>query len=231
MKFELKKYSRSNRKDYRNVTDDELIADLRNVANKLQKDSVTSREYDQQGKFNSHIFDRRFGGWLNALEKTGLQKTRNYNITNEEAFQNLENIWIKLGRQPIREELCAPLSKYSGSFYEYRFGTWQKALAKFVAHINNEESSSLEEIKTLEIDPSTRHRTKRGINLRLRFIVMRRDNFKCRLCGRSPATDPKIVLCVDHIVPWSKGGETIPDNLQTLCSTCNIGKCNLNQSS
>lgn len=227
MKFELKKYSRSNRKDYRNVTDDELIADLRDVANKLQKDSVTSREYDQQGKFNSHIFDRRFGGWLNALEKTGLQKTRNYNITNEEAFQNLENIWIKLGRQPIREELCAPLSKYSGSFYEYRFGTWQKALAKFVAHINNEESSSLEEIKTLEIDPSTRHKTKRGINLRLRFIVMRRDNFKCRLCGRNPATNPKIVLCVDHIVPWSKGGETIPDNLQTLCSTCNIGKGNL----
>ena len=128
MKFELKKYNRGTPKDYRNVTDDELINDLRQVANKLQKNSVTHSEYDQQGKFNSHIFGRRFGGWLNALEKAGLQKTRNYNITDEEAFQNLENIWIKLGRQPIREELCAPLSKYSGAFYEYRFGTWQKAL-------------------------------------------------------------------------------------------------------
>jgi len=128
MKFELKKYNRGNRKSYRNVGDDELIADLRHVANKLQKDSITHREYDQRGKFNSHIFARRFGGWLSALEKAGLQKTRNYNITDEDAFQNLENIWIRLGRQPKREELVAPLSKYSGAFYEYRFNTWQKAL-------------------------------------------------------------------------------------------------------
>lgn len=89
MKFELKKYARNARKDYQNTNDDELIADLRHVANKLQKDSVTSREYNQQGKFNSHIFDRRFGGWLNALEKAGLLRTRNYNITDEEAFQNI----------------------------------------------------------------------------------------------------------------------------------------------
>ena len=228
MKFELKKYSRSKRKDYQDVTDDDLITDLRNVANKLQKDSVTSREYDQQGKFNSRIFDRRFGGWLNALEKAGLQRTRNYNITDEEAFQNLENIWIKLGRQPIREELCAPLSKYSGSFYEYRFGTWQKALEKFVAYINNEKSTSSEEaIKNLEVEPSTQHKTIRGVNERLRFIVMRRDNFKCKNCGRSPATDPTIILHVDHIKAWANSGETVLENLQTLCSKCNIGKSDL----
>lgn len=228
MKFELKKYNRGTPKDYRNITDDELINDLRSVANKLQKDSVTHNEYDQQGKFNSHIFGRRFGGWLNALEKAGLQKTRNYNITEEEAFQNLENIWIKLGRQPKREELYAPLSKFSGSFYEYRFGTWQKALEKFVAYINNEESTSSEEaIKNLEIEPSTQHKTTRGVNERLRFIIMRRDNFKCKNCGRSPATDPTIILHVDHVEAWANGGETVLENLQTLCSKCNIGKSDL----
>ncbi len=228
MKFELKKYNRVTPKDYRNVTDEELINDLRQVANKLQKDSVTHNEYDQQGKFNSHIFGRRFGGWLNALEKAGLQKTRNYNITDEEAFQNLENIWIKLGRQPIREELYAPLSKYSGAFYEYHFGTWQKALEKFVAYINNEENISSEEsIKNLEIEPNTQHKTTRGVNERLRFIVMRRDNFKCKDCGRSPATDPSIILHVDHFKAWAKGGETILENLQTLCSVCNRGKSDL----
>ncbi len=228
MKFELKKYARSARKDYQNTTDDELIVDLRDVAGKLQKDAVTSREYDQRGKFNSHIFERRFGSWLNALGKAGLQKTRNYNITDEEAFQNLENIWIKLGRQPIREELYAPLSKYSGSFYEYRFGTWQKALEKFVAYINNAENTSSEEtIKNLEVEPSTHHKTARGVNERLRFVVMRRDNFKCKNCGRSPATDPSIILHVDHIKAWANDGETILENLQTLCSKCNIGKSDL----
>jgi len=222
MKFELKKYNRGARKDYRNITDDELIADLRDVANKLQKDSVTHSEYDQQGKFNSHIFGRRFGGWLNALEKAGLQKTRNYNVTEEETFQNLENIWMKLGRQPRREDLCAPLSKYSGAFYEYRFGTWSNALEKFVTYINKEEN-----IKTLEIDPSSQHKTNRGINLQLRFIVMKRDNFKCQKCGRSPTTDPSIILHIDHVKAWANGGETVLENLQTLCSICNIGKSDL----
>lgn len=45
----------------------------------------------------------------------------------------------------------------------------------------------------------------RDVNLRLRFKVMQRDNFKCCICGKSPATNPDIELHIDHIVPWSKG--------------------------
>ncbi|MBH0203009.1 MAG: HNH endonuclease [Nitrospira sp.] len=55
---------------------------------------------------------------------------------------------------------------------------------------------------------------------------MKRDRFKCRKCGRSPATDLKVILHVDHIKPWSKGGKTAEDNLETLCSICNFGKGN-----
>ena len=51
-----------------------------------------------------------------------------------------------------------------------------------------------------------------------------RDNCLCRMCGASPAKDPGVTLHVDHIVPWSKGGETMLSNLQTLCAMCNIGK-------
>jgi len=227
MKFELKKYSRSGRKDYQDVVDDELIADLRLVANKMQKGTITSREYDQRGKFNSHIFGRRFGSWLTALTKAGLRKTRNYNIPDEDAFENLETVWMKLGRQPTREELCKPLSKFSGSFYEYRFGTWQNALEKFVNYVNKVEKSPAERVEILNNDSDIRHDTKRSMDLRMRFIVMRRDNFKCRNCGRSPATDSNTILHVDHIKAWAKGGETLPENLQTLCSKCNIGKSDL----
>jgi 5-methylcytosine-specific restriction endonuclease McrA len=28
----------------------------------------------------------------------------------------------------------------------------------------------------------------------------------------------------DHITPWSKGGKTVPDNCQMLCSDCNRRK-------
>lgn len=112
------------------------------------------------------------------------------NSTEEELFQNLEEVWIKLGRQPHYGEMTAPLSKYHRATYEKRYGTWRKALEKFIIYIKNEENISSEQaIKDIKIEVSTRHKTPRNINWRLRFIVMRRDNFKCKNCGRSPATD------------------------------------------
>lgn len=71
------------------------------------------------------------------------------------------------------------------------------------------------------------HKTSRDINLRMRFKVMQQDNFKCCLCGASPAKDSSVELHIDHIKPWSKGGETVIENLQTLCSKCNLGKSDL----
>jgi 5-methylcytosine-specific restriction endonuclease McrA len=56
---------------------------------------------------------------------------------------------------------------------------------------------------------------------------MRRDSFKCRCCGRSPATDPAVELNVDYIKVWAEGGLTVLENLQTLCTKCNSGKSNL----
>jgi len=115
-----------------------------------------------------------------------------------------------------------PLSKYVAGAYADRFGTWRKALERFVEYVNSEgvivvnESRSTQ--KTIE-----KHKTKRSPSWRLRFIVMRRDGFKCKIDGRSPATDPTVTLEADHIKPWTEGGETVLDNLQALCSKCNKG--------
>ena len=56
----------------------------------------------------------------------------------------------------------------------------------------------------------------------LRYDIMKRDNFRCVLCGRTAKEGVK--LHVDHIVPVAKGGLTVPDNLRTLCDQCNLGK-------
>lgn len=69
-------------------------------------------------------------------------------------------------------------------------------------------------------------RTSRNINWRLRFLVLQRDKFRCVKCGASPAKGHSVSLQVDHVVPWSRGGETEFENLQTLCEICNIGKSN-----
>jgi 5-methylcytosine-specific restriction endonuclease McrA len=56
----------------------------------------------------------------------------------------------------------------------------------------------------------------------LRYTILRRDNFRCKYCGR--CADDGVKLHIDHIIPVSKGGLTIEDNLQTLCQDCNMGK-------
>ena len=94
-----------------------------------------------------------------------------------------------------------------------------------IENIDKNEKEIIEEKNLLSTLP--KHKTKRDPSERMRWIVMKRDNFKCCACGSSPAKDPSIELHIDHIIPWSKGGETEMDNMQTLCSNCNLGKSDL----
>ena len=59
-----------------------------------------------------------------------------------------------------------------------------------------------------------------------RFRILLRDGFQCQSCGASPLRTPGTELHVDHILPWSSGGETVDSNLQSKCSRCNLGKNN-----
>lgn len=56
----------------------------------------------------------------------------------------------------------------------------------------------------------------------LRYDVLRRDGFRCQICGATQKDGVK--LHVDHIYPVSKGGKTEMSNLRTLCERCNMGK-------
>lgn len=209
------------------VTEEELLSDLRNVAQKAGKVGLTMDEYERLGRFGRNSYKRKFGSWNQALRKAELEivKRGNGSITEEELFQNLINVWETLGRQPSQNDLNEKPSRFPASAYKRKFGTYNKALSLFGQWSRGVESATKIRIDSKKAEPI--RRTKRDINLRLRFLIMKRDDFKCKQCGKSPATHPHTVLEVDHIVPWSKGGETVFENLQTLCSQCNSGKSNL----
>jgi len=86
----------------------------------------------------------------------------------------------------------------------------------------------VDSVSTKRVDKETYKRlvnAERGLlSDSMRYDVLRRDNFRCVLCGMS-AKDGAI-LHVDHIIPISKGGKTEYSNLRTLCEKCNIGKSN-----
>lgn len=58
---------------------------------------------------------------------------------------------------------------------------------------------------------------------RLRVQVLKRDQARCVLCGRSPADNVDVQLQLHHVIPWGKGGLTEARNLLTLCHTCHGG--------
>jgi hypothetical protein len=235
--------------EMKRISDKMLINDLQRVAKKLNKNIVTSSEYYELGKYSAPTISERFESWSDFLENAGLEQTGfQKRIPDLDLFKEMERIWIQIGRQPTTTDMKKGISKYSLDSFTRRFGGWRNALQKFVEYINSEDD--IDDLKSehqnndyskepdFEDDPqietsNVEHesikikRTPRNINLKLRFKVLQRDNFRCCSCGASPAKDPDVELHVDHILPWSKGGETLIENLQTLCSKCNLGKSNM----
>lgn len=217
----------------RGASDEELFADLRRCAEMLGQKTITMGQYDELGKSHPSIFVRRFGSWFEALRLAGLEPSRSkIGITDLELFENIRQLWTALGRQPKYSEVKSPSSAFSASTYENRFGTWGKALELFVQWVNSDVESDAQTSTNAcqdEMDskiPVPKRRTKREISDRLRFKILVRDGFSCKSCGASPLKTHGVELHVDHILPWSKGGETIEENLETKCKQCNLGKGN-----
>lgn len=243
-----------NSKELKLISDEEYYNDLQRVAKLLGLNTVPYIEYKEYGNYSGEHISRRFGKWNTALEQAGLDSTgfSKDKITEQQCFDEIERMWILLGRQPTSTDIIkGNISLYSVDTFKRRFGGWRKALEAFVDYINQtsiykgenpKKIKNVYQIDSVEnstpsknsVDKSEDetqrkplHITSRNINLKLRFKVFQRDNFKCCACGASPAKDPSVDLHVDHIIPWSKGGETVIENLQTLCSKCNLGKSNL----
>jgi 5-methylcytosine-specific restriction endonuclease McrA len=217
MRYELESH-------HRDVTDQELINDLARVANDINASTVTIDTYNEKGRFHATTLTRRFGSWFKALELAGLKKTRNLNISNEMLFENLVEVWTKLGRQPKYNDLTKDVSLYSSATYEKRFDTWRKALEAFVSWANE---GVLPPVNQTVPTGVVGRKTPRTANWRQRAIVLMRDGAKCQLCGATPQSGAK--LHIDHVIPWSKGGETVLENLRVLCEQCNIGRSNVSE--
>jgi hypothetical protein len=222
------------------VPRDKLLADVRRVATDLNKSVLTIPEYRRFGRFPGYRFHRFPGGWPATLKEVGLCVSAKYHekSSDEQLFKNLEAVWRTLGKQPRGKfDMRPPLSKIGYTPYIRRFGSWRKALEAFVDYVNRGEAAdelgappaSAVQSSDNAVPSAAKPvgRTPRAPSWRLRFLVMRRDNFKCRLCGASPSVTPGVVLVLDHVEPWAKGGKTIFENLQTLCEPCNGGKSDL----
>lgn len=210
------------------MTRETLITGLQDYAKEFPENSVTVDEIAERLGVHKSTISGKFGKWVALLAEAGISPVphgRRY--TDEECYENIVALWTHYGRQPNFAELKQPPSSVGAKAYISRWGGWRAALSAFIKYINQDTPKKIPTPPVLsnhlEVKPATEN-ISRSINLALRYKVLCRDRFRCVICGRSPAKEPNIELHVDHIHPWSKGGQNTEDNLRTLCFDCNLGK-------
>ena len=209
---------------------EEVIQALRHFAAENPGASVTRDSIAEKLGVDANNLNRRFGKWEKLLAEVGIAPVplgRRY--TDEECFENILVLWTHYGRQPHYGELKHPPSTVGPKAYVRRWSGWRAALSAFVKQVNEPSTSPIESTlretsRDNQNDAVPDTPVPRSIPLAMRYKILSRDNFRCVTCGASPAKDGSVELHVDHIHPWSRGGQNVEENLRTLCSKCNLGK-------
>lgn len=135
--------------------------------------------------------------------------------TEKELFKNLKRVWDNKQSQPNFRDMNKTPSTICAATYINRFGSWNNALLEFI----KSENGTVQESK-LNFSKNKREK----VNLSTRYNILKRDNYRCAVCGSSPSNNTCKRLEIDHIKPVSRDGSNISSNLRTLCEKCNSGK-------
>ena len=105
-------------------------------------------------------------------------------------------------------------------------------LTKFIEDLTQQKELGEINIKEIRVilmhnKPTNSKRRRTRVPKGMRHEVFKRDNYTCCECG-ARKTDGA-TLHIDHKIPVSKGGTDELDNLQTLCSDCNLNKSDVIQ--
>jgi len=226
------------------LSKDKMLAELEKAAKHFNYIEFGWRDFDKIADISANSIKKHFGGWRKGLEalKKHLQEkgldlsprphAPNRIYSDKELFDEMERVWKKVGQRPSRTEWEMSEPKISYQCYKQRFGGWVNACTKFIEYKMGAEILAddfilpeREDAKTqTKVSTNYKQENSRNISLSARLKVLSRDNFRCVFCGKSPATDIGTKLHLDHIKPFSKGGKSIIENLQTLCEECNLGK-------
>jgi len=127
----------------RSVSDEDLLKQIRDLAARLGKDTLTGVEI-ASNTVNGDLIWARFGSIKEALRLAGVQQSkRGRRYTEDEAFRNMFETWIHYGRSPTHSEMDRPPSMVGSSTYINRYGGWRKALKAFVQRANSEADGDL----------------------------------------------------------------------------------------
>ena len=161
-------------------------------------------------------YEQQFNAIIKKRSKYDYSKLVSGSIIEAEEFKSIEEVECKKLKKTVILDFTIELIVYYSSpqgrnYYErtYKFNCndIEQYLNAYSQMKQNKESAVYQ---------------RQLMTPKMRYNILKRDGFKCVICGRSRKDGAK--LHVDHIKPVSKGGKTEESNLRTLCDMCNLGK-------
>jgi hypothetical protein len=222
------------------ISREKVIKELKKVAQIFNYQYFKKRDFDKHSvSCKSTKVISLYGSWESALkaigiENTPIRKLRKDRASDEDILFEIIRIWKIIGHRPSKAEWESNETHFSYSTIKQRYEGWINACNEAFNIMNQNTINLGSSSKTVPITNNViedssciiTQENKHDIPLKLRLKVLKRDHFKCVLCGRNPANEPSVELHIDHIIPFSKGGKTNENNLRTLCRECNLGKGN-----
>ena len=160
-----------------------------------------------------------------------VKQINQFGVFKELISNNLKNL-ISIEKDLFNKKIYSPIttisiqvtlycSKINGVIYDEKQQTFNEdQILSIIKRLNNKTGSFYNDREIWD----ALCRVERGrVSNKMRFAIYERDNYCCKMCGKSEDEEE---LEIDHIKPIAKGGKSTYDNLQTLCKSCNKKKGN-----
>jgi 5-methylcytosine-specific restriction endonuclease McrA len=196
------------------LTEDELLDELRRVADKLGE-SPSVAQMETLGRIYPSVYIKRFGSWNNAVETAGLDPTpQPSRIKRETLLAELQNVIDSIGGVSTAAEF-EEHSEYSRGPYLREFGSWNEAVRSLGYEPRYPRG---EEAEYRYYGPNWQAKRESRIEI---------DQYKCQKCGISRAEHYEKYeqdLSVHHIRRLrefnSYENANTLTNLITVCTEC-----------
>lgn len=182
---------------------------------------------DEWKNLNNFYKGKRFkDGYENQCKKCRLKAMAISNEKRKEDRLKYNKEYYKRTREKqllYKQKNAEHYRKYKQKYYLANKEYYRK---------KEKEYRQTEQGKEARFNAELKRRSKKN-NVRFtpiqRKYILNRDKWKCQNCDckvhdSSKNWNTPNKAHIDHILPISKGGDSEPSNLQTLCRTCNLSK-------
>jgi hypothetical protein len=118
----------------RKVTDDEIRAEMRRVADELETTGLTERQYKQLGQIGIATILNRFGSWNQAVQTAGLDakprssKADRGKVTEKDVVKEIRRVAYELHADTLTQREFRQYGRFSLSVVVGKFGSWDSAV-------------------------------------------------------------------------------------------------------